>query len=61
MINEDPIVADDPQSKVQALMRKFIQRRRNIQPNKADGFLSTNTIADSESSGDGNTASMIGS
>lgn len=60
-INEDPIIETSPQEKVQALMMKFIQRRKNIQPNKADGFLSTNTIADSESSGDGSLASSIGS
>lgn len=61
MINEDPIVMDDPQSRVQALMVKFLKRKANIQPNKADGFLTTNTIADSDSSGDGNSASSIGS
>lgn len=61
MINEDPIIENSPEERVKALMMKFIQRRKNIQPNKADGFLSTNSIADSESSGDGNMASSIGS
>lgn len=51
-INENPIVVDDPKERqVQALMLKFLRRKRNIQPNVSDGFLTTNNISDSESSG----------
>jgi len=45
---------DKQPSPIQLLMLKLaIARKKNIQPNKADGFLTTSTLADSEAEGDG--------
>lgn len=42
-----------PQERVRAQMLKVLQRKKSITPNKADGFLTTGTLADSEAEGDG--------
>lgn len=52
-IADASINQSSPQERVQALMLKFLKRKKNISPNPADGFLSTNTTADSETSGEG--------
>lgn len=42
-----------PQERLKGLMLKLILRKNNITPNKADGFLTTGTHADSDAEGDG--------
>jgi hypothetical protein len=53
MVNDQfSIPESSPQDRVKAIMLKFLQRKRNIQPNTADGFV-TGTSADSEGNSDG--------
>lgn len=50
-MNEEPIIQESPQEKLQAVMQKlFLRRRKNISPSVNDGFQTTGTISDSESS-----------
>lgn len=50
-----------PQERLRALLLKVIQRKKNISPNPADGFLTVGGKADSDAEGDGvNTTSAPG-
>jgi hypothetical protein len=42
-----------PQERLRAMLTKIMKRRANVSPNKADGFLTTGTSADSAAEGDG--------
>jgi hypothetical protein len=47
--NYDGFIGEpSPQERVQALMLKFLRRKKNIRPNTGDGF---NTMMDAETSG----------
>jgi len=42
-----------PQEQLRARLLQIIQRRKNVTPNKADGFLTVGGKADSDAEGDG--------
>lgn len=42
-----------PQERLRGFLLKILQRRKNISPNPADGFLTVGGKADSDAEGDG--------
>jgi hypothetical protein len=49
-----------PQERLRSQMQMILKRRKNVSPNKADGFLTTSTHADSDAEGDGGISAAPG-